>query len=246
MTLVHSHSQPAVNRLQAELQRLYLLEDALVTPADRTRTLVLQVTGPGAWGEIARVWQGVQADLQLPPPAIAVNGRDGYQLWFSLEEPVTTQQAFAWLDALRAHYLPNVAPARIALTPSKDGSPQQGTDIPPHECGPERWSAFIAADLAPLFAQEPWLDLTPSAEAQAELLARLRPIQQAEWREAVDRWSAPVASNEAPTSGSQPRPARTGLAAQEDPRRFLLDVMNDPAVDLRLRIEAAKALLGAP
>ncbi|MDZ4295265.1 MAG: hypothetical protein U1C47_25500 [Hydrogenophaga sp.] len=31
----------------------------------------------------------------------------------------------------------------------------------------------------------------------------------------------------------------------QDPRRFLLDVMNDPTVALVLRIDAAKALLPA-
>ena len=32
---------------------------------------------------------------------------------------------------------------------------------------------FVAPDLAALFADEPWLDLPPSSDAQADLLARL-------------------------------------------------------------------------
>jgi hypothetical protein len=35
-------------------------------------------------------------------------------------------------------------------------------------------------------------------------------------------------------------------AAQDDPRSFLLRVMNDAGVDMHLRIEAAKALLLSP
>ena len=37
--------------------------------------------------------------------------------------------------------------------------------------------------------------------------------------------------------------AATPAAAEQDPRRFLLAVMNDPAIEMGLRIKAAKALL---
>lgn len=196
-----------MNRLQAELQRLY-------EPAGRA--LVLAVAGPGSWERLAPVWQGVQADLELPAPAIAVTGSDGYQLWFSLAEP---QPATPLLDALRRRYLAGVPPDRVALT--------AGAPMPPLEAAPGQWSAFVAPDLAAIFADEPWLDIAPSAEAQAELLSGLKSIRPADLQRALQLLA----------------PAAAPAGAQQDPRSFLLGVMNDPAVDMQLRIEAAKALL---
>ena len=39
------------------------------------------------------------------------------------------------------------------------------------------------------------------------------------------------------------RSAASTIRRHDDPRQFLLDVMNDPSVAMELRIEAAKALL---
>ena len=101
------------------------------------------------------------------------------------------------------------------------------------------WSAFVASDLAPMFADEPWLDMPPNPDGQAQLLAPLKSIPPAEFKLALQQLS--------PTTG----PAAPGLvsnaaapaAASLDPKRFLLDVMNNDSLDLALRIEAAKALL---
>jgi hypothetical protein len=96
----------------------------------------------------------------------------------------------------------------------------------------------VATDLAALFAQETWLDLPPSADAQADLLSRVPVIAMADWRRACERLATPAA---APVPAIEaPAPS---APQHEDPRRFLLGIMNDPAVDLHLRIEAAKALL---
>ena len=54
--------------------------------------MVLELTGPADWDVLSAVWRGVQADLELPAPAIAVSGTDGLQLWFSLEAPVPAAQ----------------------------------------------------------------------------------------------------------------------------------------------------------
>ena len=60
-----------MTKLQAQLHRLYIgrPSDASV-PSDATRGVVLQITQPASWAEASRVWQGVQADLGLPAPAI--------------------------------------------------------------------------------------------------------------------------------------------------------------------------------
>ena len=46
-----------------------------------------------------------------------------------------------------------------------------------------------------------------------------------------------------PGCSRNPVPAPASAARYQEPRSFLWDVMNDPSTELRLRIEAAKALL---
>jgi hypothetical protein len=219
-----------MNRLETELQRLY-------PPADTAgvRALVLELARPGNWELLGRVWQGVQADLKLPAPGIAITGTDGYQLWFSLAQPVTAAQGQGFLQALRQRYLREVEPERIATQPSA---------APPRQVQADRWAAFVTPDLAALFADEPWLDLPPGDDAQADLLSRLASIHAKDWARAMERLHSAAESPEVGASDVQARSA--SIASTQDPRRFLLDVMNDDTVELRLRIEAAKALLQEP
>ena len=105
--------------------------------------------------------------------------------------------------------------------------------VPPAQVAPGCWSAFVAQDLAALFAEEHWLDLAPPPDAQADLLSRLHGMTSADWQRALERL-APAGAPDAPS---------TPPAQHQDPRGFLLAVMNDRAVELPLRIEAAKALL---
>ncbi|HEX7889761.1 MAG TPA: hypothetical protein VF522_10410 [Ramlibacter sp.] len=242
------------NRLQSELQRLFAGGEA---PRDDTgsttpHAAAMQVglSGAGAWPALSRMWQGVQADLDLPAPGIAVSGEEGYQLWFALAQPVGAQDAEAFLAALCRRYLDNVPAQRIARSVVVAGG-DSATRVPPAEIAPGRWSAFVAPDLAGLFAEEPWVDLRPPDDAQADLLSRLQPITPAAWKAACDRLLpgdalVPQGRGEAflpPQGRALAVTPSSPPAAQQDPRRFLLEVMNDPAVDLRLRIEAAKALL---
>lgn len=228
-----------MNRLQAEVRRLYLPAGAstdeppgaripLAAADGRVRAMVLSLSGPAPWEALSKLWQGVQADLEWPAPAIAVAGEDGYQLWFSLAEPIAAADAASLLARLRDRYLAGVAPQRIRCETTQ-------ASVPPLQLGPERWSAFVTPDLAALFADDPWLDLPPGADAQADLLSRLQSTKAADVRRALAR---PAAGSQQPSASASPSPPQ-----QQDPRRFLLDVMNDPQVDLRLRIEAAKALL---
>lgn len=228
-----------MNRFQAELQRLYLSHDAnrptpasqdpgLTGPDGRVRAMVLELARPASWDVFATVWRGVQADLELPAPAIAVSGTDGYQLWFSLSQAVPAADAVAFLESLRRRYLGDLAQHRIGMLPSA---------LPPVERAPGRWSAFVAPDLAAVFADEPWLDLPPGPEAQADLLSRLQSMKPDDWQRALERLG-PV---DVPGTAMELRPEVA--AGNRDPRRFLLEVMNDRAIDLHLRIEAAKALL---
>lgn len=224
-----------MNRLQSELQRLC---PASAGAAGGLRALVMELSGPADWGDLAKVWRGVQADLQLPAPAIAVSGHDALQLWFSLQAPVSRGRAADFLERLRARYLPDIALKRTRLTPPATDVAVEWPVVPAQSASTGNWSAYVAPDLAPVFADAPWLDIEPNAEGQADLLAGLESITPAAWDAAL-RLLAPAASRPAAATELQ----SPGAPGDVDPRRFLQQVLNDDTVELALRIEAAKALL---
>mgnify|MGYP007117516377 FL=1 len=204
--------------------------------------MVLELARPADWGILSAVWRGVQTDLELPAPAIAVSGVDAYQLWFSLSVPVPAPQAHAFLEALRVRYLSTVAPARISLLPATDiAEPTETLHarlIPALQKETGMWSAFVTPDLASIFSDEPWLDLPPNPDAQANVLSHLESIQPAIFQAVLQQLS-PTASA-APTGVAPASPPPEGGL---DPFQFLQDVMNNPAIELSHRIAAAEALL---
>ena len=248
-----------MTRLQTEIQRLYLPLGTppiqpgadvapLLCPGGHTRAGVLSLARPAHWDSLLRVWQGVQADLGLPAPAIAVNGVDGYQLWFSLLEPVPANDMAAFLSGLQATYLSDIAPRRLGFWPVGQ-SPLAGTGpLPalavPAPQGDDRWSAFVTPDLARIFADDPWLDMAPADASQADVLAALTSARPDVFEAACDRLLplAPASTASAAAVPLSPL-APTALPAVQDPEVFLRQVMSDPSVPLALRIEAAKALL---
>lgn len=257
-----------MNRLPLELHRLFVPraagaadtdpDDASLVDADgRVRAMVLALARPADWAALSKVWHGVQADLGLPAPAIAVAGPDGYQLWFSLAAPLPAAQAAAFLEALRLRYLGDIAPLRVAAMPipatAAGQAVRQARLVPAKQPGSGLWTAFVAPDLAPVFADEPWLDSPPNLDGQASLLGRLVSIQATDLQQALDRLAPALAGRLAPaaTPAAQPPDAGNELAKQRpapaggglDPKRFLLDVLNDEGVAMGLRIDAAIALL---
>ena len=254
--------------LDTELDRLFAVAPgtspmSLADAAGRTRALVLEVVQPTGWDALAPLWQGVQAEFDLPAPAIAVSGTDGLQLWFSLESAVEPAQGHAFLDALRARFLPDVPPARVRLLPDPAQPGRQPAMVPALQVNCTDWSAWVAPELAVMFTDTPWLDIEPVDDGQAALLRPLRSIKAAEFdaalvrvREPASRGSAPPrapADAAAPASAAASAPAavptpavpvaRGASTPGDDPRHFLLRVMNDERIDMALRIEAAKALL---
>ncbi|QCB45967.1 hypothetical protein [Hydrogenophaga sp. PAMC20947] len=242
------------SRLSTEIQRLYRLPGDPVVPGEpalrlvatsgRVRAMVVSLSCPADWSVLSTVWRGVQADLELPAPAIAVNGVDAYELWFSLAEPVPHADALAFLQGLRQRYLPDVKTHRVGLRPSQEGDASTAL-IPAAQGDSGNWSAFVAPDLAAVFGDEPLLDLAPGEDAQAELLCRLKCIAPSAFEAALSQLLAiqsPVASAvSAPAAVAQ---ASSVKARYEDPKLFLQDIMNDASVPVASRIEAAKALLG--
>ena len=259
-----------MNRLQTELHRLYLAHthqseraDHACTDLDlvdengRVRAMVLEVAQAAGCDWMPTLWQGIQEDLNLPAPAVAVSGGMGYQVWFSLAESVPVAQTLYFLESLRLRYLGQVALRHISMKPVVDATaPRQAVHaklVPAPQVDTGRWSAYVAPGLASMFADEPWLDVPPGLDAQANLLSGVKSINTADFHRALHQLQptlAPTATkqgsanadtvmaNNQPPSTKQ-APVQTGC----DPKEFLLSVMNDPAVELHLRIEAAKALL---
>lgn len=251
-----------MSRLQSEWRRLYLPlatdgQDAdphasrLVDAHGQTRAMVLELARPADWEALSAVWHAVQVDLALPAPAIAVSGVDGYQLWFSLAEPLPATRASAFLEALRARYLTGIGPERLRMLPAVDAlvplQIQHADLVPPQQTQAEHWSAFVAPDLAPVFADTPWLDLPPGEQGQAELLSHIDSMALADFQRAEarvhERLTPALASDTSEPMPDLRERDHTGAQPALDPRHFLLKVMNDDSVAMGLRIEAAKALL---
>ena len=257
-----------MNRLQSELCRLYLLGNTECDSTDvdvfsfanhksSVRAMTLELARPADWSAVSALWQGVQADLELPAPAIAVNGIDGYQLWFSFSDPVPGVDAKRFLEYLRLRYWSNIAPERIDMWPPTEASVsdqvQRVEMVPVLSKDSGRWSAFIASDLASVFADEPWLEICPSPDAQADVLSRLVSIKSQDFQRVIGRIS--TAAKTALSHVAFPLSKRDGTTTDldytsailpgnsPDPKRFLLEVMGNSTVELHLRIKAAQALL---
>ena len=270
-----------MNRLHAESRRLFAIDTApdqgptplLDAQGARTRALVIGWGRPADWPTLRTLWEAVQADLGWPAPLIALDGRDAFQLWIALAEPVPAQAAHAMATALAARWLPRapatVVAARRAVwprpTPASEGSWEHAPPVPARQ-GAEasRWSAFVTPDLVAVFGDDPALDIDPGDEAQADVLARCACVTAAAWARACDALGLPATgpahSGHAaltPAAGPSFQPAGTATPApalhaldldgpHDDPAAFLRAVMNDRAVPLALRIEAARALLSRP
>lgn len=250
-----------MNRLQAELHRLYLSHDpqqgATGAGANaRVRAMMLELARPAGWDDLAKVWRGVQGDLQLPAPSIAVSGIDGFQLWFSLAESIPAEQAIAFLESLRTRYLGGIAQNRIGMKSCLDAGATGHAPhdlLPPTERAAGQWSAFVAPDLASLFTDEPWLDIPPGLDAQAELLSHVASMKPEDFQQALNLLGPAVApastqTRHEPVGADRPDAGQmhalsAAAASDSNPRLFLLAIMNDPTIALHLRIEAAKALL---
>lgn len=191
--------------LDTELDRLFAVAPgaspmSLADAAGRTRALVLEVVQPTGWDALAPLWQGVQAELDLPAPAIAVSGTDGLQLWFSTESVVEPAQGHAFLDALRTRFLPDVPPSRVRLLPDPAQPGRRPAMVPALQVNCTDWSAWVAPELAVMFTDTPWLDIEPVDDGQAALLRPVRSIKPADFDAALARLREPAPRAEAPAS----------------------------------------------
>ena len=92
----------------------------LVSADCMARALVVDFDRAADWPQVAKLYQAVIEELALPAPAVAVSGRKGYGVWFSLAEPIPAAQARAFLHLLRATYLREIPEAALDLRPDTD------------------------------------------------------------------------------------------------------------------------------
>lgn len=249
-----------MNRFNAEFSRLYLVPDQaspthgqLVGTDGTVKAMVLELARPADWAELSTLWLAVQNDLELPAAAIAVSGTDGLQLWFSVSTPVSATDAADFLAALQNKYLGATPAKRVGLYPSPAsaaaGHALHARQVPADHEGTGNWSAFVSPDLASVFGEEPWLDIPPNQDQQADILSRLKPMAVSQFREVLGRLGTTPAHVSPPVDAAVGQPLGSGAApsdhgaAKMGPQEFLMRVMNDPSLGLKDRIEAAKALL---
>ena len=252
-----------MNKLINELQRLYFLRDPrcpgqaadddclagetatalnMIGADGKVRAMVMSFERASDWDQVAHVYQAVQSELNLPAPAVSVSGGKAYGLWFSLAEAVPMAEAQAFLEALQLTYLADLPAIHLDLRP-KTATPV--VELPPAlQAGTAKWSAFIDPTLGSMFVDEPWLDMSPNMDKQADILASLDSIKAEDFQQALLTLgiSAAVKAGPAPQAAS-PQATVARHDAHGDPQSFLLAVMNDTSEKTRLRIAAAEALM---
>lgn len=234
-------------------ERTFALE--LVSADRRVRALVITLVRASDWGSLAALYQGVQDELELPPPALSVSPEAGLQVWFSLAVPVPLPAAERFLRILRQKYLADIPEARLSLQPA-DGRGGQGVSlVPSWHAEHGRWSAFIDPAMAGMFVDELGLEIAPNLDRQAEMLARIRSIPEKKFQQVLALSEGLTNTGECPAGphgdsrvatlppafGSEVRWILDGPFS--DPKTFLFTVMNDPSANVGDRIQAAEALL---
>lgn len=219
-------------KLIQELMRLYLPEGAVTEEALQAhilgqQTLPVDITTSGGltraivipfhripkhdegrhWTLLCEVAHALQADLDLPAPAVSIASVDGFCLWLSLAVPLPSLQAGQFVELLRQAYFPEIEP--VIGTPA---------ELPPclnRETG--RWTAFINPGMGASFIGEPGLEIAPPQAAQAAFLERLESIDPVSFDRALARLLAraepsPEPADAVATPASEPAPVSAAPA----------------------------------
>ena len=230
-----------MSKLVSEFERLYLLQgqnELQIDGSAASRLLCLALAAKD-WPAAETLMQALPEDLELPLPALSVDG-EGFRLWLSFAEVIDATTGARFAAELRQRYLPEMPAERLRILTGQLALPPS-----PLDDDGERWAAFIDPGMGSLFVDDPSLDFSPNPGQQAELLAGFTSIPVRAFAQALARLEAAntETAGEKPTAAVYlPETAKT-IGAYSDPKSFLLAVMNEPGVPLAQRIEAAKALL---
>lgn len=244
-------------RLAAEWRRLYLLYDEswpdaddaerncrLLSAESTVRSLVIEFTRTSDWPVLASFYESLQTNEELPALAIAVTP-SGYQLWLSLANPVSYAEARKFLLCLQAQYLVALPAGRVALLPDTASGVPELPVIPNFDPETQKWAAFIDPGMGSMFIDEPGLDIAPNPERQADLLMSVKSISSQMFQRIVDEASDRAITSQPSCTARPVQDAVFPSTSFNDPREFLLLVMNSSEAALTERIAAAKALLGS-
>ncbi len=264
-----------MNKLEYELQRLYCLPGqampnfgmatgnlaiSLLTGSELARCFVISVEKGVDWAPVIALCQGVQEDLDLPAPAISVSADEGYQIWFSMAEPLPLPLMQDFMKGLASKYLSDIKALKFKCRPGKADELRSVPFVPAKQGDAERWSAFVDPTMVSMFVEETWLEMAPGADKQAAMLVGLESISLQDFQRALSLLRSPPEAN-ARSSGAfpteatiqveqieqiEPQPGKRTLDIGRgftSPKRFLLAVMNDRSASADQRIAAAVALL---
>lgn len=252
-----------LERLHREIQRLFSFADltgVATTGATQTaitkvsilsaegllRTLIIDIHRASDWPAIARFLEAVQTDEALPLPVVAATST-GYQIWFSLEQPVTLVDGRLIVQRWARHFA-DLPSERVSLYPGPATSVPLVQLVPAFDEARQRWSAFIDPGMGAMFMDDPGLDIEPNQERQADLLSAARSIPDEDIRRLLKPGNTAPDTDECAAVKQRP-PTTSALpdlypeTAFTDPRDFLRAVMNSPLVCIGDRIKAAKGLL---
>jgi hypothetical protein len=256
-----------MNKLESELQRLYFLPGQtwpslksdtdnpvidLITATGLVRCLVISVEQGCDWAQLGALYQGVQEDLDLPAPAISVSVEAGYQIWFSLTEPIGLQSARDFMAGLCQKYLTETKVTKLKFRPGTANNLGFLPLVPAKQAESERWSAFIDPTMGSMFVDETWLEMAPNLDKQAGMLAGLASITADDFQQALIILQSPPEDKPISTAQNsasvqlQTCSELTTLNMESgftNPKSFLLAVMNNPSASAEHRIQAATVLL---
>lgn len=191
-----------MEKLTAQLTRLYLMPDAasstdlaqhplvsLVSGDGMTRALVLDFPklregAPDAhWTNLCAVANALQDSFGFPAPAVSITGDSGYRLWLSLADPVPEGDVRRFVSMLRhAHF------SELELQPSEQ------VQLPPSlNTASGKWAAFIHPGMGASFAEEAGLDMPPPGAAQLAFLEGLGSIGKQQFMDALVALKQPEA-----------------------------------------------------
>ena len=254
-----------MSKLESELQRLYCLPGRawsgtkseseksqidLITATGLVRCFVISIKDGAAWPQIATLYQGIQDEFELPAPAISISVEEGYQIWFSLAEPVALKLAQDFMEGLCRKYLAETKTAKLKCRPGITDDLKSVPKVPAREKASDRWSAYIDPTMGSMFVEESWLEMTPNHDKQAAMLAGLKSIKREDLDRAINilqkthETEAIVPADKPEKLQQQPAKNTLGMGSGfSNPKSFLLAVMNDPTANAEHRIQAAIALL---
>lgn len=128
------------------------------------------------WQRLCDVANALQQELQLPAPAVSVNGGNHYSLWLSFEQPLPLDQLRQFHALLHRSFFSEVDTSfgitQVELPPCL----HRATDL---------WAAFINPAMGASLADDLGLELPPPLAAQAAFLASVERITPEQYAHAL-------------------------------------------------------------